>query len=48
MCFEMKKVCDVCIVECGEENCGEFIEVYKECMRKMGFNVWFEEWLILN
>lgn len=39
VCLEIKKVCDVCIVECGEENCGELIEVYKKCMREMGFNI---------
>lgn len=38
-CPETKKVRDACIVERGEENCGELIEAHKECMRKMGFNV---------
>lgn len=38
-CPETKKVRDACIVERGEENCGELIEAHKECMRKMGFKV---------
>ena len=38
-CPETKKARDACIVERGEENCGDFIEAHKECMRKMGFNV---------
>ena len=38
-CPETKKVRDACIVERGEENCGEVIEAHKECMRKMGFNI---------
>lgn len=44
-CPETKKVRDACIVERGEENCGELIEAHKECMRKMGFNIWTEEGL---
>jgi cytochrome c oxidase assembly protein subunit 17 len=38
-CPETKKIRDACIVEKGEENCGEEIEAHKRCMRKMGFNV---------
>lgn len=38
-CPETKQVRDACIVERGEENCGELIEAHKECMRNMGFNI---------
>lgn len=27
-------------MENGEENCQHLIEAHKECMRKMGFNIW--------
>lgn len=27
------------IIEKGEEYCGYFIEVYKECMRVLGFKI---------
>lgn len=38
-CPETKKVRDTCIIEKGEENCGELIEAHKSCMRSMGFNI---------
>lgn len=38
-CPETKKVRDACIIENGEENCGDLIEAHKACMRKMGFNI---------
>ncbi|XP_078698248.1 cytochrome c oxidase copper chaperone-like [Branchiostoma floridae x Branchiostoma belcheri] len=38
-CPETKKVRDACIIEKGEENCGDLIEAHKECMRSLGFNV---------
>lgn len=38
-CPETKKPRDECIIEHGEENCKQFIEAHKECMRKMGFNI---------
>jgi len=38
-CPETKKARDQCIVENGEEKCGDLIEAHKECMRKMGFNI---------
>ncbi|XP_055523587.1 cytochrome c oxidase copper chaperone [Wyeomyia smithii] len=38
-CPETKRVRDSCIMERGEENCGELIEKHKQCMRDMGFNV---------
>jgi len=38
-CPETKKVRDQCIVENGEENCGDLIKAHKECMKKMGFNI---------
>jgi len=39
-CPETKKARDACIIENGEENCKSYIEAHKECMRKMGFNIW--------
>lgn len=47
-CPETKKARDACIVENGEENCGELIEAHKECMRQMGFNIWYEEIQMLS
>ncbi|XP_015595724.1 cytochrome c oxidase copper chaperone [Cephus cinctus] len=38
-CPETKKVRDACIIEKGEEHCGDLIEAHKVCMRKMGFNI---------
>ncbi|KAF1583507.1 UNVERIFIED_CONTAM: Cytochrome c oxidase copper chaperone, partial [Eudyptes robustus] len=38
-CPETKRVRDECIVINGEENCGEFIEAHKACMRSHGFEV---------
>ncbi|XP_028170987.1 cytochrome c oxidase copper chaperone [Ostrinia furnacalis] len=38
-CPETKRVRDACIIEKGEENCGDLIEEHKACMRKMGFNI---------
>lgn len=38
-CPETKKARDACIVEKGEENCGDLIEAHKACMKKMGFNI---------
>ena len=38
-CPETKKLRDACIVERGEEYCGQLIEDHKECMRKLGFNI---------
>lgn len=38
-CPETKKERDACIVERGEENCGDLIEAHKKCMREMGFNI---------
>ncbi|XP_064412806.1 cytochrome c oxidase copper chaperone [Latimeria chalumnae] len=38
-CPETKKARDTCIIEKGEENCGELIEAHKECMRALGFKV---------
>uniref|UniRef100_T1JAS6 Cytochrome c oxidase copper chaperone n=1 Tax=Strigamia maritima TaxID=126957 RepID=T1JAS6_STRMM len=37
-CPETKKIRDACIIEKGEEHCGELIEAHKDCMRKMGIN----------
>ncbi|XP_058831237.1 cytochrome c oxidase copper chaperone [Topomyia yanbarensis] len=38
-CPETKRARDSCIMERGEENCGELIEKHKQCMRDMGFNI---------
>ncbi|XP_070166874.1 cytochrome c oxidase copper chaperone [Polyergus mexicanus] len=38
-CPETKKARDTCIIEKGEENCGDLIEAHKTCMRSMGFNI---------
>lgn len=38
-CPETRKARDMCIVERGEEECGDLIQAHKECMRKMGFNL---------
>ncbi|KYM98623.1 PREDICTED: cytochrome c oxidase copper chaperone [Cyphomyrmex costatus] len=38
-CPETKKARDTCIIEKGEEKCGDLIEAHKTCMRSMGFNI---------
>ncbi|KAK7478914.1 hypothetical protein BaRGS_00029895 [Batillaria attramentaria] len=38
-CPETKKARDQCIIEKGEEHCGDLIERHKECMREMGFKI---------
>uniref|UniRef100_A0A240SWD0 Cytochrome c oxidase copper chaperone n=1 Tax=Glossina brevipalpis TaxID=37001 RepID=A0A240SWD0_9MUSC len=38
-CPETKKARDQCIIDRGEEHCGDFIEAHKRCMRSQGFNV---------
>ena len=38
-CPETKKPRDECIMENGEENCGDLIEAHKECMRALGFKI---------
>ncbi|CAG9773614.1 unnamed protein product [Ceutorhynchus assimilis] len=38
-CPETKKVRDQCIIERGEEYCGDLIEAHKKCMRDLGFNI---------
>ncbi|XP_070190268.1 cytochrome c oxidase copper chaperone-like [Littorina saxatilis] len=38
-CPETKQVRDKCIIEKGEEHCGELIEKHKQCMRDMGFKI---------
>lgn len=38
-CPETKKIRDACIMERGEEYCGDLIEKHKQCMRDMGFNI---------
>ncbi|KIH61985.1 cytochrome C oxidase copper chaperone [Ancylostoma duodenale] len=38
-CPETKKARDQCIIENGEENCGELIEAHKKCLRDAGFDI---------
>ncbi|KAI9143294.1 cytochrome C oxidase copper chaperone-domain-containing protein [Paraphysoderma sedebokerense] len=38
-CPETKKLRDECVLNKGEENCKEFIEKHKECLRSFGFKV---------
>ncbi|KAL1494058.1 hypothetical protein ABEB36_009716 [Hypothenemus hampei] len=38
-CPETKKIRDQCIIEKGEEHCGDLIEAHKKCMRDLGFNI---------
>lgn len=37
-CPETKKIRDSCIFNNGEENCGDFIEAHKVCLRSKGFD----------
>ncbi|KAL4484392.1 hypothetical protein ABPG74_019569 [Tetrahymena malaccensis] len=37
-CPETKKLRDACVFNNGEENCKDFIEAHKECLRSKGFN----------
>ncbi|VDO51559.1 unnamed protein product [Haemonchus placei] len=37
--FPARRARDQCIIENGEENCGELIEAHKKCMRDAGFDV---------
>lgn len=39
-CPETKRARDECIAKNGEDQCLQFIEAHKECLRKAGFNVW--------
>jgi len=38
-CPETKVPRDACIMEKGEENCGDLIEAHKTCMRNLGFKI---------
>lgn len=38
-CPETKKPRDECIMQKGEENCGDLIEAHKKCMRDLGFKI---------
>uniref|UniRef100_A0A0B7B550 Cytochrome c oxidase copper chaperone n=1 Tax=Arion vulgaris TaxID=1028688 RepID=A0A0B7B550_9EUPU len=38
-CPETKKARDLCVIERGEENCGDLIEKHKQCMRDLGFKI---------
>lgn len=38
-CPETKKIRDECIIQHGEDNCGDLIEAHKKCMRDMGFKI---------
>jgi len=37
-CPDTKKIRDACVLNNGEENCAEFIEAHKVCLRSKGFN----------
>ncbi len=38
-CPETKKARDACIMENGQDECGELIEAHKQCMRDLGFKI---------
>lgn len=38
-CPETREPRDECILHKGEEQCAEYIEAHKECLRGMGFKV---------
>jgi len=38
-CPETRKPRDECVTHHGEENCTQFIEAHKACLRAEGFNV---------
>uniref|UniRef100_A0A0B6ZG75 Cytochrome c oxidase copper chaperone n=1 Tax=Arion vulgaris TaxID=1028688 RepID=A0A0B6ZG75_9EUPU len=38
-CPETKKARDECVIQNGEEKCGDLIEKHKQCMRDLGFNI---------
>lgn len=38
-CPETKKARDACIMENGEDGCGDLIEKHKQCMRDLGFKI---------
>uniref|UniRef100_UPI00358EA7BE cytochrome c oxidase copper chaperone isoform X1 n=1 Tax=Myxine glutinosa TaxID=7769 RepID=UPI00358EA7BE len=39
VCEGKRKTMEKCIVEQGEDKCGELIEAHKQCMRALGFKV---------
>ena len=39
VCLDTKGKRDECIINRGEENCKDFIEAHKQCMRDLGFNI---------
>lgn len=38
-CPETRKPRDECVVRFGEENCADFIEAHKQCLRSQGFKI---------
>ncbi|XP_002123716.2 cytochrome c oxidase copper chaperone [Ciona intestinalis] len=38
-CPETKTARDECIVNRGEEACGDLIQAHKQCLRDLGFNI---------
>jgi cytochrome c oxidase assembly protein subunit 17 len=38
-CPETRVPRDECVVRFGEENCGDYIEAHKVCLRAQGFKV---------
>jgi len=39
VCLDTKRVRDECIMEKGQEQCGDLIEAHKACMRALGFKI---------
>lgn len=39
VCLDTKGKRDECVINRGEENCGDVIEAHKQCMRDLGFNI---------
>lgn len=36
---ETRQLRDQCVVRKGEDQCKEFIDMHKDCLRKLGFKV---------
>ena len=39
VCLDTKRVRDECMINKGEEHCGDLIEAHKQCLRDLGFNI---------
>ncbi|VDP92554.1 unnamed protein product [Echinostoma caproni] len=38
-CPDTRLIRDQCIMQYGEDNCLDYIEAHKECLRRLGFRV---------